>query len=93
MISKYVNLALIFESEFKYTFDTNESLILQYNDCYALKLCIDGVNTENEKWLDIMQTLYTKLNRVIESLASELDITTDLAYKQLVDYLVSNKYF
>lgn len=84
MVNAYVKKAMNIEKEFKRIFNTSESLILQYHDCFKYKFVIDGVDVADEKWLDRLQTLYFKLDDVIRTLSDQLGVGKDLAYEILV---------
>lgn len=85
MVNTYVKKALIVERKFKRAFNTDESLILQYQDCYACKLAISGIEIEvYENWLEVMQDLYVELDEIIRSLSKVLGVSVNLAYELLV---------
>ena len=80
IIRRHIKKALRVEIEFKRIFNTNESFILQHEDCYKCKLAIDGVNTEIHGWDDVVGDLLYDFDCILSSLADNLGINTDNAY-------------
>lgn len=56
-------------------------------DCYKCKLAIDGVNTEIHGWDDVVGDLLYDFDCILSSLADNLGIDTDKAYRIIVNML------
>lgn len=87
IIRRHIKKALRVEIEFKRIFNTNESFILQHDDCYKCKLVLNGVNTEIDGWDDVVGDLLYDFNCILSSLADNLGIDTDKAYRIIVNML------
>ena len=87
IIRRHIKKALRVEIEFMRIFNTNESFILQYEDWYECRLALDGVDTEIRGWYDMVGDIYCDFNSVLSSLADNLGIDTDTAYRIIVNML------